>query len=220
GKSTQAQGLEEALSALGYPVVPIWTSLSAHPWLARVAAPIRVLMGSRGGQPRETGQRPPAGEDADGLTNLRETKPLLQVAWVSFVALMNAWWQARAVRPHLLRGRIVICDRYTLDSFVHLRYRYGTKDRHRLQRGLIRFLSPTPLRAFLLDVPPETAYARNQEYTLEQTVLRARLYSEEYANLAVSPLDGERSRDELCEQLALEVWSALVDQRNRSRLRR
>ncbi len=209
GKSTQAEGLEQALSMLGYPVVRVWTSLTAHPLLARIAAPARLVVGGQQEREDEDNQRPPAGEDQDRLTRLRESRPLLQLAWVTFVAIMNAWWQARAVRPHLLRGRIVICDRYTLDSAVHLRYRYGAQHRYRVQLALIRLLSPTPERGYLLDVSAETAYARNQEYTLEQTEQRARLYSEEHRALSVERLDGSRPRQDLCEQLALEVWRAL-----------
>ena len=36
GKSTQAQALEQTLSTLGYPVVRVWTTVSAQPTLARV----------------------------------------------------------------------------------------------------------------------------------------------------------------------------------------
>lgn len=214
GKSTQAQGLEQALSALGYPVVRIWTSLSAHPSLARVAAPVRAVLRYRRASSGDGQQRPAAGEDSDRLTHLREGNPLLQRMWVCFVAAMNAWWVWRAVRPHLLRGRIVICDRYTLDSIVHLRYRYGAERRYRAHLGLIRLLSPTPLRAYLLDIPPESAYARNQEYSPQQTALRARLYREEHDGLGVRRLDGERPREDLCRQLALEVWTALREERD------
>ncbi|HEY1457648.1 MAG TPA: hypothetical protein VGF15_03935 [Solirubrobacteraceae bacterium] len=214
GKSTQAEALEQALTALGYPVVRIWTSLSAHPSLARVAAPARAVFDRRSRQSTGEQERPAAGEDHDRLTRLRESRPLLHLAWVSFVATMNAWWQARAVRPHLLRGRVVICDRYTLDSLVHLRYRYGSRSRYRLQLALIRLLSPRPLRAYLLDVSPQTAYTRNQEYTPEQVELRARLYREEYPALGVERLDGERPREQLREQLALDVWSALRSERD------
>jgi thymidylate kinase len=225
GKSTQARGLARALGRLGYPTVEVWTSATAHPLLGRVAAPLRMLLGRS--RPSEQhpdgqrppalgadGQRPPAGEDEDRLARLRERWPWLHWSWVSFVAATNAWWQARAVRGHLLRGRVVICDRYTLDSIVHLRYRYGERHRYRAQLALIRLLSPRPLRAYLLDVSPATAYGRNQEYTPEQNELRARLYRQERARMGVASLDGERSREELCAELAEAVWEALRERRD------
>lgn len=209
GKSTQVERLTATLNTLGYPTLSIWTSLAAHPSLARVAAPVRALLGQR--QHAEGAEElwPPAGEDEDRLTLMRERSPLLQFAWTTFVATMNAWWQARAVRTHVLRGRIVVCDRYALDSLVHLRYRYGAERKYRLQLAIIRALSPRPLRAYLLDVSPQTARARNREYTPAQIELRARLYREEHAGLGVRRLDGQRSREDLAEEIALEVWSAL-----------
>ncbi len=217
GKSTQVERLTATLNALGYPTVAIWTSLAAHPSLARVAAPVRALLGQRRHPEGVEELWPPAGEDEDRLTLMRERSPLLQLAWTTFVATMNAWWQARAVRSHVLRGRIVVCDRYTLDSLVHLRYRYGAERRYRLQLAIIRALSPRPLRAYLLDVSPLTARARNREYTPAQIELRARLYREEHTGLGVRRLDGERAREELAEEIALEVWSALRAERDQAR---
>ncbi len=217
GKSTQVEALVETLTKLGYPTVTVWTSLVAHPSLGRVAAPLRALLGHRRHPDGVEELWPPAGEDEDRLTQIRESRPLLQFAWVTFVAATNAWWQARAVRPHLLRGRIVICDRYTLDSIVHLRYRYGEQHHYRAQRAMIRALSPRPLRAYLLDVPPDTARARRREYTLAQNELRARLYQEEYTGLEVKRLDGERAPDDLAREIALDVWSALCADRDDAR---
>jgi thymidylate kinase len=217
GKSTQVERLVETLTKLGYPTVSVWTSLVAHPSLSKVAAPLRALIGQRRHPPGVEELWPPAGEDDDPVTRLRERRPGLQMAWVTFVAAMNAWWQLRAVRPHVLRGRIVICDRYMLDSLVHMRYRYGSQRRYRLQLAIIRLLSPKPLRSYLLDVSPETARARNREYTHAQIELRARLYREEYEALEVKRLDGERSRDDLSAQIAFEVWSALCADRDDAR---
>lgn len=209
GKSTQAEGLVRSLSTLGYPTVAVWTTLGGNRMLDRLAAPVRVLLGPSAQQ--EGSERPPAGEDEDRLTRLRERWPWLHAAWVNFVAAMNAWWHVRATRPHLIRGRIVVCDRYVLDSIVQMRYRYGASRHYRMQLGLIRLLSPKPLRAYLLEVSPDTVHTRNGEYTHSQIELRAHLYREEYARLGVIRLDGERSREELCAQLALEVWGALAE---------
>jgi thymidylate kinase len=213
GKSTQAEALERALSKLGYRPVRVWTSLQGHPSLGRVAAPVRALLGAGPAAATDRHERPPAGEDQDQLTRLRESRPWLQLLWVTFVVLMNAWWQARATRPQLLLGRIVICDRYTLDSLVHLRYRYGAQRRYRAQAALIKVLSPRPLRAYLLEIGPQAAYARNREYTPAQVDTRARLYREEHAKLAVRRLDAELPREQLCAQIALDVHSALSARR-------
>lgn len=212
GKSTQAEGLTRSLSTLGYRTVSVWTSFGANPSLARITARVRALL-DPGQEPRAT-HPPSAGEDPDRATRLLERLPALQATWVSFSAAMSAWWQLRAVYPHLLLGRIVICDRYTLDSIAHMRYRYGENRSYRVQLALIQLLSPRPLRAYLLDVGPVTIHARNREYTPRQIELRARLYREEYTRLGVTRLDGERSKEELCARLALEAWEALDTERD------
>jgi thymidylate kinase len=217
GKSTQVEQLVATLTKLGYPTVAVWTSLVAHPSLSKAAAPVRALLGQRRHSEGVEELWPPAGEDDDPATLLRERHRWLQLGWVTFVAAMNAWWQLRAVRPHLLRGRIVVCDRYMLDSLVHMRYRYGAQRRYRLQLAILRLMAPRPLRSYLLDVSPETARSRNREYTPAQIELRARLYHEEYERLAVELLDGERSRDDLSAQIAFEAWCALCEQRDDAR---
>ena len=118
--------------------------------------------------------------------------------------------QARAVAPHLWRGRVVICDRYTLDSKVHLRYAYGEERAFGFQAALIGHLSPRPDLAYLLDVSPETASTRKRDYPLEENARRGNLYLEEAEGLGVRRLDGERPREEICAQLAREVWDFLA----------
>lgn len=217
GKSTQVECLADTLRKLGYPTVTVWTSVAAHPSLSKLAAPARAWFGQRRNPEGVEELWPPAGEDDDPLTQLRERRPMIQAGWVSIVAAMNAWWQARAVRPHLLRGRIVICDRYTLDSIVHLRYRYGPQRRYRFQLMLIRLLSPAPLCAYLLDVDAKIARSRRREYTLAQNELRMNLYREQYAELSVERLDGTRDRDDLATEIALRTWSALCATRDDAR---
>jgi thymidylate kinase len=135
---------------------------------------------------------------------------VLSHVWVSIVALAHASAQRRSARPHLRRGRVVICDRYSLDSAAHLRYRYGPARRFRFQTTLVNRLSPLPLRAFFLDVPPETAYARKAEqYDLHALTAQARLYREEHRRLGVKRLDGERPREDLCAEIIEEVWRGL-----------
>jgi hypothetical protein len=52
----------------------------------------------------------------------------------------------------------VICDRYDLDLKVPLRHRYGEGFGFAFQLALVRILTPRPLRAYLLDVAPQTEY--------------------------------------------------------------
>jgi thymidylate kinase len=214
GKSTQAEALQVALQRLGYPSVVVWTSVTAHGSLPLVAAPAKALLRLAGrlrSGSRANAGAPHAGAHADDpARELRQRSRLLTFGWTMFVALTNAWWQSRATRPHLLRGRVVICDRYTLDSKVHMRFSYGDRRTYRAQMLMVRLLSPRPRLAYLLDVSPGTIHRRNQEYTPEQIARRTRFYREEHAHLGVRRLDGELPREELCARIASEVWDALA----------
>jgi thymidylate kinase len=103
----------------------------------------------------------------------------------------------------------VVCDRFTLDSVVHMRYAYGEHRSFRLQEALIRALSPRPRRSYFLDVPPEVASTRKQDFPLEENATRARLYSEERPRFGAVVLDGERPREDLCAEIAADVWGLL-----------
>jgi hypothetical protein len=50
-------------------------------------------------------------------------------------------WQSRATRGHLLRGRVVICGRWLLGSYVHMRYACGEERSYRWALTLIRAFS-------------------------------------------------------------------------------
>ena len=104
----------------------------------------------------------------------------------------------------------MICDRYTLDAAAHLRFRYGESHPFRFQIGLVERFSPRPLKAYFVDVSAETAHARKAEqYSLEDLTRQARLYRQEAVGLSVHRLDGERPREELCAEIAEDVWRAL-----------
>lgn len=202
GKSSQAAALRDALERVGYDPVVVWTSLSQHPPLLHAITRLaRWLLGPR---------RPDGRGEADPGRALRERSRFVTFAWSTVVALTNAMRQARAVAPHLWRGRVVICDRYTLDSKVHLRYAYGEERGFGFQAALIGHLSPRPGVAYLLDVSPETASTRKRDYPLEENARRGNLYLEEAEGLGVRRLDGERPREEICAQLAGEVWDFLA----------
>ena len=137
---------------------------------------------------------------------------MISQIWVTIVALAHASAQRRETRAHLADGKTVICDRYTLDTAVHLRFRYGETRNFRFQVRLVERLSPRPLVAFLLDVPAATARARKAEqYSLGDLERQANLYREEAAGLDVRVLDGERPREELCAEIGELCWRALRD---------
>ena len=210
GKSSQAAALRETLERLGYEVETAWTRINWDDLIWRIGAPLKRaaaipfrLLPKRESEVSETEVH------ADPVKEMRERSGLLTHAWLMVIAFANAWSQRRLTRDHLKRGAVVICDRYTLDSIVALRYEYGKGRRFRLQRALIAAISPSPRRAYFLDVSPETAFARKGEWGVEWLAGHRELYLEEAHTMGVRVLDGEQPRETICEQIAADVWHAL-----------
>ena len=219
GKSTQALALKSTLEHLGYEVTIGWTRIAWDDALWRLALPVKAaLQGALRILPGRSRAAPAAGgggsgsgttgEGDDTVKRIRESSGLLTHAWTLVIAVSNGISQRRLTRAHVRRGAIVICDRYTLDSIVALRFAYGAHRRFRLQRAVIAALSPTPRRAYLLDVAPETAYARKGEGGVAWLAGHRRLYRQEHVELGVRLLDGERPEEELCAEIALDVWQS------------
>jgi thymidylate kinase len=203
GKSTQAQHLRETLEQLGIDAVIEWNRITANPSLDVIAAPIKRLFGSSSSEEGAT-----ASEHTPH--SLRKNNAAVNYVWSGIVALANALAHRRAAARHVRNGRVVICDRYVLDSIVHLRDLYGRDSRFRLHTAIIKGLSPKPAAAYWLDVPPEVALARKpDEYALDELALQVKLYEELHESLETSRLDGTVPEQKLCELIASHCWPRL-----------
>jgi thymidylate kinase len=228
GKSSQGAALREVLERLGYDATVVRTRIAWDDSLWTIAGPIkrlltpplRVLSGLRHTRTaparslaRERAQAgdPDGGADEqpatpDPVTKVRESSALLTDIWTLMITLANAASQWRHMRRQLMRGGIVICDRYTLDSIVELRYSYGAERPFRGARAALSLLYPTPVRAFFLDVSPEVALERKGEWGLQWLSEHRDLYRQECERLGVRLLDGEQPQAEICAEVAREVW--------------
>jgi thymidylate kinase len=229
GKSSQALALCETLSRLGRDATVVRTRIRWDDSLWSIAEPLkrllapaaRIVAARAGPDPAATGERSGAAmresPDASGtavasldpphpVTRIREQSPVLTDLWTMVVTLANAALQWRLMHRALLRGALVICDRYTLDSIVELRYSYGSERPLRSARAALRLLYPTPVRAYFLDVSPQAALERKGEWGLQWLNEHRELYLEECERGAVQILDGERATAELCAEVARDVW--------------
>lgn len=210
GKSSQAAALAEALQRLGFKAEVAWTSVASHPaWLQALAQTVKRLLASRGRGPERA--RDPAAPSGSGdpAKALRQRSDVLTFAWSTVVSVRVALETAWRVWPKVLAGKIVVCDRYVLDSWVHLRYQYGEERRFRAQIGVIRLLSPRPRVTLLLDVPAEVASRRKQEYSPAQNARRARLYREAARSHDANVVDADQPLEDVCSRIADTVISAL-----------
>lgn len=210
GKSTQARALQASLEQLGYDAAIVWTPLASNRWLARLARSARRLLhpfGSLHHPPNDALRR---GRAPNPASVLRQRNPLVNHAWATLVALANGLSHRRSVVQHAVRGRVVICDRYVLDSVARLHFFYGEAPSFRLQRGLIARLSPRPTRSFFLDLPSEASAARKDDgWSSEELGTQVRLYREEHAILGAIRLDASEDHEQLCAQIAHEAWRSL-----------
>ena len=135
---------------------------------------------------------------------------VVRAAWVTFLGLASIRGQMRTAL-HLLRGRVVICDRYSLDSAVHLQHRYGDTRTVRLQLSLISLVSPRPRVHYLLDVRPEVALRRKVDrWSADQLAQRSQLYRALHEMYGAQCVDAEQPPRDLATQIGHEVWRALT----------
>ena len=224
GKSSQAESLAASLEKLGFDTVVVWTRLGSGERLRRFASPLRRVL--RPLLARSSGAPAPSRyaahvAPADPVRSLRERSRLLTFAWALVVVLDHALQQRRNVGSHLRAGRVVICDRWAVDSLVHLRYRYGGSTSLTAHERLLRALAPRADAAFLLDVPGAVAFGRKREqYSQEQLVKQERLYSVVARQLGAHVVDGTGPAAEIADVLGRHTWRSLHGASARSLLAR
>ncbi|MEJ7786490.1 MAG: hypothetical protein WKF96_16935 [Solirubrobacteraceae bacterium] len=215
GKSTQAEALRATLTKLGFDAVVIWSPLGSSPRMRRMAQTVkqalaRLPFGPLAHADRGTLHQRVLSQAEGGALSGGGWRRVGALAWSTALALVNAMSYRRSARGASVGGRVVIYDRYVLDSIVHLRFAYAPDARLPLQEALIRRIAPTPRCAFLLDAPPEVAHARKPDWSLDQTRVQAQLYRREHARLGVRRLDAEHPADELTSRLTHEVLRAIA----------
>jgi thymidylate kinase len=214
GKSTQATVLAETLERFGSDVSIEWMPLGHNPSLAPIREAVKTLL-------RRVGHLGFSGEVAEASVirsepvldpgkAFRQQNDKVTEAWTTVVAVTTALHHRRVVTRHSWRGGIVIFDRYVLDAAAQMHYFYGDDREFRLQKWLLKTISPRPVCAFFLDVPPETVIARKHlQYAPQQLERQYGHYKELLEEFHVRRLPGEHPREELCETIATEVLAAL-----------
>jgi thymidylate kinase len=212
GKSSQADRLREALIKLGFEAVVAWPAIDAPSrWLRATARLGKAIVIPRSGRSADLGSQAAGTSQDEAKDAVSDRRGGIALLWSTIVSLRGALRLARMTWPHVLRGKIVVCDRYLLDSRVYLPYQYGEGRSYALQVGIMRLLSPRARLGFLLEVPPENASRRQPERTVEQNARRARLYAQHAHREGARVIDGTRLPDEVCAEIAKEAWLSLAE---------
>jgi thymidylate kinase len=213
GKSFQAEALRATLARLGIAASVVWSPLGGNFLLAAIGVPAKALLRTIPGL-RGTGL---AAKSAAGsvmsspgaIEAGRARGYAVRRAWATLVMFLNALSQRRRIARRAIRGGVVIFDRHALDAVVRARFLYGSAGGTGLQRWVALHIAPRPRFSYFLDVPPDTAFDRKPpDWSRAHLAQQAQIYREEYAAFGARRLDGERPRDELCAEIAAEVWNA------------
>jgi dTMP kinase len=211
GKTLQARGLVARLNAAGYPASYAWAGGRAYLsrpliWLAK-----RLL-----GAPRPTGRGEGQAPGATAATSasyrayLGATGRLLRHGW-----LRALWRQVTLIEhsaeilavvlPRLLRGRIVVCDRYIYDSLIGIAVLAGLQptDLPAAMRLEPFYPVPRPALWLLIDLPAQVAFSRRADVVdVEFLERRVPLYRAAAAALGASVVDGDAPP----QLVAADVW--------------
>jgi thymidylate kinase len=215
GKSSQVRALLSTLEQLDVAVVAHWKPLGHNASIRTVRRVVkRTYAAARGWDAGQLDRSKQPGRSLVAGTNPAllggRQNSLLTHAWATIVCLVSAGHYRMVALRYSGSGRLIVFDRFALDTTAQLRFFYGPEHDFGLQRALIRTICPTPIAAWLLEVPGEVALARKQEqYDLAQLKEQEGLLHEEAERLGVTRLDGTRPTAELSEYIATEVWERM-----------
>lgn len=215
GKSSQVRALLSTLEQLDVAVVAHWKPLGHNASIRTIRRVVkRAYAASRGWDAEQLDRSKQPGRSLVAGTNPAllggRQNHLLTHVWATLVCLVSASHYRMVALRHSGSGRLIVFDRFALDTTAQLRFFYGPEHEFRLQRALIRAVCPTPIGAWLLEVPGEVALARKQEqYNLAQLKEQESLLREEAQRLGVTRLDGTRPMAELSQYIATEVWERM-----------
>ncbi|HEV3310730.1 MAG TPA: nucleotidyltransferase family protein [Chloroflexota bacterium] len=162
GKTRQAEGLLDAFEVCHLRTRVMWARLGATPLMHRVS---RVWRKDGSGE-RTIGGSSPAVEDEVQSSRFKvqssraNPRGFPRAMWALASSVDFALWLLR-IRWRLVRGDIVVADRYMCDFDVELSVKLASQTRlRRVILAALKTIAPRPRRAFLLDVGPDEARAR------------------------------------------------------------
>jgi len=204
GKTTQATSLRKAFDNCLIRADYVWTRGGSSSWVGRLIRLAKSMLGRKS---------PTAG--SANPERLRERQALFRSRWARWVwswlvGLEVAARYFRRVTWPLIRGRVVLCDRYVIDSVADWVANFrdpATADS--LVVRLMRAVSPSPDMGFWLAVAPSRAQARTVDLLPEDYVDAQHVAYERMAgNYGLSVLDASRPWQDVSDEVVLQVLTA------------
>ncbi len=101
----------------------------------------------------------------NGVKKKKKNLGFIALKVFSFInRLVEQWYRAGAALGYLLRGRLVVFDRYIYDAWLNKPAKTPWK---RLRRKMFESICPTPDLVVLLDAPGKMLWERKHEHTPE-----------------------------------------------------
>lgn len=211
GKSAQAELLAHAVAEAPARQRLVWTRGGSAGLLQPLFRLGKRLLRRRAG-PGPAAAAPAAGaREAERADLFR--RPLVRAVWPWLIALELGLVYQWRVRWPLLRGDVVIADRYVLSALTDLAARLERPDIARAAPGrLLRALAPRPAHTFWFDAPVEVALARKGGDESAAMLRRQAAYAPALAaELAATRLDATLPLAELSDRLVAQVLRRYFD---------
>lgn len=160
GKTTQVELLGQAFDACAIRSCSVWSRGGSSPFTDACLRVARRFWGQSGSS-RTLDESHGVSQDAFDARRAMLRNPIARWGWsaVVVVDLLVRYW--RQVAWPLLRGNVVIADRYVADAEAELTaYLCLEKGRRSWAGRLLSALSPRPAMTFILDLPAEVAEER------------------------------------------------------------
>lgn len=210
GKSLQAQRLVEQLNAAGYPAVMVWNggrSTLTGPFIRLVQRSLRAP------KKQQVATSEPAEMSSRYRSYVAKMERIFRRRWLRELWLHGSLLEHTVeiwctVLPHLLRGRVVVSDRYLYDTVVAVAVLAGLDEAEteRLYRVARWYPTPRLGKWLFLDLPAEVAYRRkNDVYDLMFLERRVPLYRALRRVFDIHTIDATATQDEV----AAQIWNAV-----------
>lgn len=189
GKSTQIDLLEQGLRDDGHKVVRLWARGGYTPGMLLLKRLLRAGAGKR---------LPKTGKSAERQRAF--SRPWVARCWLSISIIDMIFLYGVRVRWWLLWRRVVICDRYLIDTLLDFSVNFPDRQvaRSFFWRAL-EFIAPTPALSLVFLLPVEESIERcrqkDEPFTDPRNVFETRLahYREYAARADYEAIDGSAS---------------------------
>jgi dTMP kinase len=199
GKTTQARALQAAFAICQIKSRYVWSRAGSTRWFG-----IWTRLDKK--RPADPPILPAAGDRFE-LQQRRFRSSLLRWGYRWLTAAELLMFYGRRVRWPLLRGRVVICDRYVFDALADWAAYFNDQS---IGLGsaarILGALSPRPHLAYWVDVSPAVVVRRQEDRMSENFLMaQADVYRRLSESLGLRRLDGHQSWEALSEEIARQV---------------